>query len=131
MSILIPRHLSDHELREWLIQEIANIDLERRSLKQEIGEMARKPGPLKLKVKKHQELEAESALLFQKREDLRILLGDVNARIKTTNRRINNVPKRDIKLAMAFMTVAEELLDPERFAQIEQQALKIMESNAA
>lgn len=129
MSTVIPRGLSDTQLRDWLIQEIANIDIERRNLKAQIGTLSRTRKPGANRDEELREAAEELLAKFQTREDLRILLGDVNARIKATNRRLNNARKREVNLATAFMNVAEEMLDPDVFAEIEQQALKVLESN--
>ncbi|MBI2381392.1 MAG: hypothetical protein HYV16_11625 [Gammaproteobacteria bacterium] len=134
MLTSVPTHLNDNELREWLIQEIANVDDERRTIKADIANLSR----TKLRTKSRDNADRDAQLKhlgelllarFQDREDLRILLGDVNARIRATNRRLNSAKKRDLNLAAAFMNVAEEMLDPDLFATIELEALKILRTN--
>lgn len=126
MSDILPSHLPEKEQRAWLVQAMATIDIERKALKAQIADLSRAVKHDPSKDAELRELGEELLYKFQQREDFRLLLASLNARLKQQNRRLNSPKRRDLNLAVAFMNIAEEQLPPELFDELETAAVTLL-----
>ncbi len=129
MSMLVPEGLRDTELREWLKQKIQELDETKRSIRDQIRQfsnerLARKTRSDFVWLRK---AKAKISFLVEEREELRQLLGDVNQRLKTARELIHSHKRPNIKLAQAFMMLAEDKLNGELFHALENEALSLLD----
>lgn len=129
VPFIVPRHLSDNELREWLKDKMALIDATKRHIRDQLSRYSHET------EKKTQEdfrwirrAKAKQSHLTEERERLRKILGETNVRMKTDRALKNKMGKRSLKykLSDCFMVAAEDLLDPDLFQEIEQRAMSLL-----
>lgn len=129
MNAIIPDGMQDFELREWLKQKIVELDETKRKIRDQIRQfsserVARKSREDFAWLRK---AKAKVSFLIAEREELRGVLGDVNQRLKDTRKMINNASRPNMKLAQAFMMLAEEKLNDDIFRRLENEALTLLE----
>ena len=127
VPIPVPRHLSDSELREWLLDKMNEIDSIKRQIRDQLSrfshETRNKTQHDFIWVRK---AKGKIGILTEERERLRKLLGDVNHRIKQYRITKNTRQRPSPELAQCFMMLAEELLDQDTYLTIENKALNMV-----
>lgn len=121
VPFIIPRNISDNELREWLIDKMAEIDAVKRSVTEQMSRHHTKVKPKDREGNFYtwiKRVKSFKSHLTEERERLRSILGEVNAKIKE-NRILKNKRLAQPNFAQFFMIAAEDLLDDEMYRQIE------------
>lgn len=116
------RTMSDEEYREVLVQRMEEIDQNKRAIQAQIHSASNRAKESRTHIDQHWLRRAKDAMrhMTSEREEMRCLLGDLNARIKEERRKRNGLPAHN--LAAEFMLVAQEHLPEEVFDAIRDQA---------
>lgn len=128
MNDVIPEGLQDFELREWLKQKILELDETKRKIRDQIRYFSNEQVSKKSREDFAwlRKAKAKISFLVAEREELRKVLSDVNQRLKETKKILNNTPRPDLKLAQAFMMLAEQKLNGEEFSKLEMEAVSLL-----
>ncbi|ARU54686.1 MAG: hypothetical protein MI864_26045 [Pseudomonadales bacterium] len=129
MNYAIPEHLHDFELREWLKNKISELDETKRTIRDQIRQFSNERASRKTREDFAwlRKAKAKISFLIAQREELRGVLGDVNVRLKEAKRKLNSNKRPNIKLAQAFMMVAQEKLNEDLYSSLESEALLLID----
>lgn len=115
--------------REKLIQLLAELDEEKRSVRSSLSQLSSEPTTASLKGRERQaairRMKDKISFLTEEREAVRQRLGQIKEERKATNRRS---PARNAVFTNAFVAAAESILSEQKFLEIELKAAQIIES---
>lgn len=115
--------------RNALLELMADIDQEKRSVKSALSQLSSEPDERHAKGRQRQEkirrLKDKMSFLTEEREMVRVKLGQLKMDQKAVKRAQSN---RALDFCQAFMAAAERILPEETFKEIEGRAAEIMSS---
>ena len=131
VPLSVPSNLSDQHLREWLIEKINLIDATKRSVTEQMSRFHDDTIPKDRDRNYYawiKRAKSYKSHLTEERSRLTLILGGTNKRLKEMRRMKSSKAKPSIQLAQCFMMIAEDVLDPDVFRQIEQKSLDALEA---
>lgn len=110
-----------------LIELMAEIDQEKRSIKTALRRIAQDPeysmeGQCRKRHEKDRRLKDKERYLKEERETVQHRIGRINREAKAMKRATN----KGSNFAAAFFAAAEEIVNPELFSELEQRAAEIV-----
>lgn len=106
----------DVVLKQWLIDEMENLDRQKRDIRQQIRDRSVDD---KHKDRAYfswlRKAKAKISFLVEEREAIRQELGALNQRIKSENLKRHRLHQTPLTLAQAFMMIAEAEMNPDEY----------------